>query len=328
MRLFAVPMVFLQNLLHFIKALFITTYRETKKYVLTLIRVNQQEINAFIIRTKILQTAPITTDPRSHVELVITTSHQDLPMMVASVKSLFYFLGDTYRVLIIDDGTLTPRDLKLIQKHLLGSKIIKKQLLMASARRAFGINSNIYQNLNSPYVTKKVGGYLFAKREKLLFMDSDVFFFRKPSEIITWSNVDSKYFYLQDFENSYMLSNVEVEYFFGCTPIQKLNSGLIGIDKKLLDMSVLEKILAIKNNLSLQRPLQLQVFFAIILARQPEKMIVPLPKSYGIPVNSISSQNQLDATETAVAIHYVRPIRQSYYRDIEKILNNFERRKS
>lgn len=270
---------------------------------------------------KILFSKEITTAPNSNVDVCIVTSHSDYPNALLAVKSLFYYLNFSLSVVVIDDGSLEKKDLKQIQHHLKGAKIITDSLFKTTAARFFNKNSEIFKNINLPYIRKKIAPKLFSTKDRILFLDSDVLFFKKPYEIIQWIKGEYDCFYIQDFQDAYFLSNIESIHLFKKRLWPKVNSGLLGIKRNMLNMRLLEKIIPLRISLSCYRPLQYQVFFALIFSMSSSKTtIVTLPKAYLI------SDNSQDYKPTKlIAGHYIRLVRRQLISDSEYVLKKIKK---
>ena len=97
-----------------------------------------------------------------------------------------------------------------------------------------------------PLMQKLVDPFIVQQKDKLLFLDSDVLFFRFPEDLL--ASVDSEQFaYNRDIENSYIVTPEEVKTEFGLDLPDRLNSGLWSANREFLDLSLIEKFLGHKN---------------------------------------------------------------------------------
>lgn len=279
-----------------------------------------QKMNRLQLMNKILSSQVISTAPNSNVETCIVTSHTDYPNALLAIKSLFYFLDFSLSVMVIDDGSLEKNDIKQIQHHVKGVKIIDDLLVKKTAKHIFNSNSEIYRNINIPYIRKKIAPYLFSTKDKIMYLDSDVLFFKKPTEIIKWIRGEYDCFYIQDFQDAYFLSNIEAMHLFKKKLWPKVNSGLLGIRRSALNMKLLEKLIPLQVSLSCYRPLQYQVYFALLFSMQSKNnSIRSLPKSYLVSANAKDYQ-----PDKLIAGHYIRLVREKIFTDAIYVVNKIQ----
>lgn len=292
--------------------------------IATCLKENKTKILNHYKQTKIkyqaLGTPSIITNPSSKIQVSLTTSYADYPLAILAVKSLFLLSQKKLSVMIVDDGTLRKKDISNIKKHLIKARVVKDKLIEKRVKKKFGEKSEIFKNINLPYIRKKVVPWLFSNKEKVLFLDSDILFFQRPREVIEWMEDKFDSFYIQDFQDSYFLSNIECLNYFKVRPAPKVNSGLLGIRKSEMDMQLLERLIKLHRSLSVYRPLQFQVFFAILFSLNKRSKVLKLPKSYLVSLEGSYKTSKL------IARHYVRPVRHKIYKDISYLLGNINKR--
>jgi len=148
----------------------------------------------FIFR-KILKTPSFESNPESKVDYFTIVCHKHLNLYLLSVKSFLRFYNDI-RVVIADDGSLTDKDCSLLKKHINGAIIFRRDYLNSEINRKFK-NYDFLKQLRKNDVSqlKIIDANLLCNKRKML-VDTDVFFLKKPDEIIEWcKNEESKPFY-------------------------------------------------------------------------------------------------------------------------------------
>ncbi|OGK09712.1 hypothetical protein A2767_07680 [Candidatus Roizmanbacteria bacterium RIFCSPHIGHO2_01_FULL_35_10] len=266
------------------------------------------------VKKKVLDTSPVYCKDKNFIEILSVTSHDDYWKLILCVKSFFYFSKQTFPIFIVDDGTLTKQDSDLLKSHLIGCKILERKKIEMDLSRLKNKNFLLFKN--NPYVVKKIASILYTKKDKVLFLDSDVLFFNYPDELIDWSNSQDSSIFIKDYQNAYLISDIESKYLFKVSQFSKVNSGLIGIKRNLLSLKLLNKLVNFYTLVQLFRTAQLQSYFAIIFAlAKAGNKIKTFSKRYIVPekVEDIMY-------EDVVCIHYVRPVRHEYIKGAEIVL--------
>ncbi len=267
------------------------------------------------ILIKILHSSPISIyREEPDLEISSVTSHADCLPLILSLKSLLTNLKKFggIGVTIFDDGSLTKNDFNLLNYHLVNARVIDKQKYNDRVQSIFKTKHIFNRKRNCPYVIKKVGAKLFCRSKKVIFLDSDVLFFREPVAIASWVEGMHDAFYIQDIEDAYCISNIEAQEIFKTNLVSRVNSGFLGIDKKYLDLSVLETLLKKLEELSAYRPLLLQTFFAIIMSMLKLK---PLPSD-----RYIMSLEKNQPIKSAICRHYTRDMKAEFFKDASEVL--------
>lgn len=294
----------LQSYFGLIKYCFFNLYPHLKSYIK---QVNQEYNKQQVIHL-ISQIQSVESDNSSNIEVVSVTSRQDYYMLVLSLKSLFLHSRENFSVLIFDDGSLRTKDIKFIKQNIIGAKVIKKNRYdkrLAKYSKTIFLNKRIR---NSPYVIKELGPIIFSKKNKLLFLDSDVLFFKQPNSIIDWIKGKHDIIFLSDYQNVYCLSNIESKYLFNLPLTPKVNSGLIGIHRRYLDQNLLKKLLSFYSTEGKFRLQALQTFFALLISKyKKNKKVFMLHKNY------VVGQDGHQNYPNAVCIHFVGLIREKYH---------------
>ncbi len=283
-----------------------------KSFLYNLFKNTNLKYKYLLAVTKILKTKSIIVRKKSNVVVSCVTSKKDYVFLILAIKSFFSHINTNFSLIIFDDGSLSEKHVKTLKKHLINSIIINKKQYVKKVKKIYGKNHVFFQKKDIPYVMKKLGPVLFTSCKKIIFLDSDVLFFKNDSIIDNW--IQNKYdaFFIQDHQDAYFLSQIESRKIFGVNLLPKLNSGFLGINRKDINLTIFKKLLETYEQLSVYRPWQFQTFFAIALSR---KKCLVLPRNY-----LISEKKSINSA--TVCCHYVRTIRHKMYNDAQIVLNN------
>lgn len=116
----------------------------------------------------------------------VLTCRKHLSMFLLSVKSLLRFKPNI-AVVLHDDGSLTAADIRTLQHHIAGIRIIRRaESDMVFARAALKCpNSLAYraQVINSLELTDHI---MLGSGEKLIITNSDTLFLNRPDALLRW----------------------------------------------------------------------------------------------------------------------------------------------
>ncbi|PPD05223.1 MAG: hypothetical protein CTY29_02025 [Methylobacter sp.] len=133
---------------------------------------------------KITRTPPVQTNPEAKVEVHSAVPHRYLYAYLVAIKSLLQYHNDL-SVVVHDDGSLLDADKTLISQHLPGCRIIDRAVADAE-----------FEKLNNPFLSKVRGSYtsylklfdttLFCRAQRVMILDTDTLFLKRPAAIIDW----------------------------------------------------------------------------------------------------------------------------------------------
>ena len=140
--------------------------------------------DAFLFR-RILKSAPITVNPDAHTAIHSAVPHRYLLAYLFAIKSFLRFHNDV-AVIVHDDGSLKTADYELIKSHIPGAEIISRQLA----------DKTFLEQYPDPFLAKVRTSYtsylklfdptLFSKGKKIIILDTDTLFLKRPDAIIDW----------------------------------------------------------------------------------------------------------------------------------------------
>jgi len=135
---------------------------------------------------KILQTGPMACHPAAATEVHTLVSYPHVFMYLVAIKSFLRFCHNV-AVVVHDDGSLSPLDIKLLENHIRGIKVIRKK---DADKKIYPMLGN-YPNSLKCRQDNVMGLQLFdivllSQANKIINLDSDGLFFTEPGEIMEW----------------------------------------------------------------------------------------------------------------------------------------------
>lgn len=134
----------------------------------------------------VADTPPITTDPESDTGIHTAVPHKYLYAYLTAIKSLLRY-HQNLAVYVHDDGSLRPEDKHIIKKHLPGVCIIER----AWSDQAFEdkVGDEFLGKVRKSYTSylKLFDPTLVSTHRRIIIVDTDVLFLRRPDEIIDWA---------------------------------------------------------------------------------------------------------------------------------------------
>lgn len=135
---------------------------------------------------KVGKTSPIKTNPNADTSLHSAVPHRYVFAYLVAVKSLLQYYSD-FSVFVHDDGSLTQTDKNLIKRHLPDVHIIDRQ----------EANKKFEETVNNPFLSKVRSSYtsyiklfdttLYNKSKRIIILDTDTLFLKRPDHIIEWA---------------------------------------------------------------------------------------------------------------------------------------------
>ena len=132
----------------------------------------------------IIKTPPIETNPNAEAGVHSAVPHRYLYAYLVAIKSLLRYHQDL-AIYVHDDGSLTEKDKALIHKQLPGVIIIDRTKADSDFEKS---NDPFLSKIRKSYTSylKLFDTTFFNKSNKILILDTDTLFIKRPDEIITW----------------------------------------------------------------------------------------------------------------------------------------------
>jgi len=240
-------------------------------------------------------------------EIHILSGRARLTMALWMISSWIAVTGRNWKFVIHDDGTLCAADMARLERVLPCCKTMLSTKSNPAIHEMLSEHPLCLQCRNLHPLGRKLFDIpLFACQDKLLSIDTDILFFLKPYLLLKWisgQNAEGSLF-MEDIKDSSLVSVGDVEHLFGIPLVQRVNTGIVGLHKKILSLDFIEDCLGSTGILRKDRWYVEQTLFAIVASRFGRVEL--LPQEYAISEGSHCPAN-------TVARHYVGAVRQYFY---------------
>jgi len=231
-----------------------------------------------------------------HFEVHVLFGHKHVGMTLWCIKGLLHHSGLKLSIVLHEDGTLTDYDAALLEKHLLNVRIIRKAAADILMREKLAGLPNCLDYRFSLQETSDHRGtrydmHIFALRlfdfnlisdaSKILVLDCDVLFFRKPTEILEWADNTAAEGCLFSIEQYVPHRNdrFDVTGFTRKDPLPNdANAGLLCFDKRIYNLETIEAWIG--RNKKLMNKIATFEQHAYNYLLQENGKSLPLPDSY------------------------------------------------
>jgi hypothetical protein len=146
----------------------------------------------FGVLLKLYNFKPIPLPKIGNTCIVTISCHSHISMLRFSLYSLFNNLSAKYPCIVFDDGTLTKTDIFQLIQQFPGIQIIDRQksdLKIISQLTHYPNCKKYRQSKTTPiFKLKLLDCFLLVNYQKIFYVDDDIIFLRKPSQILNWIN--------------------------------------------------------------------------------------------------------------------------------------------
>lgn len=214
------------------------------------------DIKARILEKLVEQTPVVTVEDHSEdVGVCTLVCHDHVMMYLLMIKSFLMTSDLTLPVLAVSDGTLNPKDITLLKKHIRNIRVISGDIA----------NRSVLKTLKDlPYCTryrKETAESLFAHNKKLfdpvllsgwkrfVYIDADILFYQKPERMVAWITGKEGHFFHQTYFPKAGLDTAKVDVWEKAVLNQVIdrwpflssfNSGIIGGETKAVSWNRVE----------------------------------------------------------------------------------------
>jgi hypothetical protein len=256
--------------------------------------------------SEVLGTRPVQTDPPGYgpVEVHLLCHRGDYLCALWALKTLCATTGARWPVVVHLQGATTATMRRRFQYHFPNACLIEQGEADAVVNRALGDRHPRLREARrqSPFMMKLVDSVLCGRTDRLLILDSDVLFFRPPTELVAYvqgAPADT-WLFQRDPTSTYNVTVEEAAAAFGIRMPDRVNSGVAVFRRSLLDIALCERLL---QHPDVRRPSGWieQTLFALCAGARGD--VDFLPESY-----AISLERGLDY-QRLVARHFAGPSR-------------------
>lgn len=256
--------------------------------------------------------------------------HRGVDISIYSIKSFFYQIGYPLRIFGINDGTLTPMDIKKLHSHfdltLVDPKHseVKMKKLLLNYTDFLKYRSSPY----SPYTKFKFDSILLSPFDRLIYIDGDILFRKSPREIKEWISSDRQDFLCLGHDRNYLGSykRDDLDYSFRVLLAKykykvispSFNAGILCIPKKnKINLARLNEILGFFNSVGYSNTIYSEETAFSIIYKDLGGKVLPI-KKYACPVTF--SEYKKAVTNDITMLHYIGESKQYFERDALRLV--------
>ena len=185
-------------------------------------------------RRAILRSPPVECGDATDFEVHILTCHRDLLDALWCLKTFCHFSDTRPAIVIHDDGTLGAGDFETLLQHLPGCRIIRRadaDAEIAEFLSAYPHGRRFRLRTDFHCALKLFDAFHFARADKLLLLDSDLLFFRRPVELLQ-RIAAGRPFFQRDYQDAYARPRDALEAVFGMAIEPMVNAGLMFLRRR------------------------------------------------------------------------------------------------
>ncbi|MBD0254328.1 MAG: hypothetical protein ICV83_01310 [Cytophagales bacterium] len=230
---------------------------------------------------------------------------RDVNMAICSGKSLNLAAGKALPWFFHDDGSLGDREVQLLRHHFPGCTVLTRPYADAALQPVLAPFPRV-QEARRQYVMmlKLVDLVFFAPRERILYVDTDILFFDKPSQLLEGG---AQNLFNRDIGNSYLYPPAELLAFTGIRVLERVNAGLSSLRKECFGIGEMERVLGqipLRENLIYHR---IEQTLVALLATASPGGAAHLAPAYDVSYDK--------PVAPSVCKHYVGAIRPQFERE-------------
>jgi hypothetical protein len=243
----------------------------------------------------------------SSVEVHLLTSKRDWLCAAWTLASLVHFSGRRWPMVVHDDGTLPQKARQTFTRMFGNLRIVSRPDADREVEAQLTDHPRCLAYRRShPLALKLFDCPLLAQAPRILLLDSDVLFFRRPEEVLAWvDRGEAESFFNPDFQDAYTISREDAQARWGIDLWPMVNTGLSLLPRAILDLGLCEKWL---GDAAIIAPEHIawreQTLLALSASRLGRGGL--LPESYEVSFNPEMANN-------AVTRHYVGDMRSQFY---------------
>lgn len=257
------------------------------------------------VRPRILGSPPVKRLGGDQCEIHVYTSSDDWLNAMWSLKSFYHFSEKCYKLCIHHDGTLGSKQVAVLRAHFDKARVVSVREDEEEVFEQLKFFPRCAAFRRSNRLSPKVFDFFFRlESERMLVLDSDVLFFRRPAELLRRieDRLYAKNTFNRDANNAYAMPGDTAKK-LNITLPERLNSGLGVVHRESLDLPLLEEALAcVPEDAHFWRIEQ--TMYAVLCAKHGYE---PLPKKYDVYTEPGLNDRPVR--------HYVGMIRHLMYRE-------------
>lgn len=240
---------------------------------------------------------PFWSEAPAPVPVHVLTGERDWMQAAWMLASWFHFTEIAWRVVIHDDGSLSPHAVEVLKRLFHGARIIFRDEADAAMSAQLTRFPFCHDFRRAETVAIKIFDMPhFAAGKRFLMFDSDVLFFQHPREILDWVHTDNEScWFLQDTQERSLISATEAREEFGVKLWSRVSSAIGLIGKPAIDFDFCDRAMAGTAMVGAKDPRIERTLYNLCASRRLEGGL--LPQRY-----EMASSKPLDVS--TVARHY------------------------
>lgn len=259
--------------------------------------------------TKILRTPPVSTDEvreGAAVEVHVLCYERDYLCALWALKSFYRFAGVRFPLVVHVQGRASRLMKGRLKKHLPSARVVLQEEADAGVEAwlaARGLTRLVEARRRNPFMLKLTDFALTCRAVNLLTLDSDILFFRRPSELLAAADTDAPVeltLFQRDPASAYNITEERAREELGVALAPRVNTGITLSARGALDLARCEEFLA---HADVARPTGWTEQTLHALAASERGRVEFLPESYLVSLAPHADVRSL------VARHYAGPSR-------------------
>jgi hypothetical protein len=201
----------------------------------------------------ILGTRPMTTRPADPVapapcEVHILTHEPDWRMGLWAAKTLYHHAGVDWPLIWHQGGPLSDRARAALQGHFPNSRFVsvaEADSVVEQGLTRLGLTTTLRARSTAVMLRKLIDLVFFGTAPRLVSLDTDILFFRFPTEIVTWADGGSEMnLFNRDLPSTFnLMSDRGATDRHGLTLFKGHNAGLALLRRTSLDLAEIDRYL-------------------------------------------------------------------------------------
>jgi len=233
------------------------------------------------VRPRILDTEPLGELAEDSAEVHVLTSDQDWLNLIWTLKSFYAVTDRPFRLVIHEDGSVGEAAISHLQRHFPSARIVRKTESDEAVRAALEDYPRALEFRTSNKLSMKIMDFpLFLEAERMILLDSDVLFYRRPDTLMDRIGDEQyrKNTVNRDVQGALTVSADLVQERFGFPVFEDFNSGLGLIFAGSLQYDWMEEFLELPGILDHWWRIE-QTLFALCSGRFGAEL---LPQEYDV----------------------------------------------
>ena len=198
---------------------------------------------------RVLSTPPVRADApgRSPVEVHLLCHRGDHLCAIWALKTLYRMSGMRWPAVIHVQGRCTSTMLRRFHAHLPDARVITQdeadaRVFEALDERCLGL---IDARRQSPFMMKLIDPVVLSAADRIVILDSDVLFFREPSQLRAHVEAASaeRWLFQRDPVSTYNVTEDVAASALGIRIPERVNSGIAVVPRRLVDLDLCERLL-------------------------------------------------------------------------------------